>query len=506
MSETRIVDVDVVGVEMRGGNTVHGFAATYGTLSEDLGGGRRETIKPGAFRDVVGGDVRGLLNHDASQVLGRTKSGTLRLFDEPQGLRFELDLPESPLGENMRTAVARGDIDGASFSFEVGDESWDGDVRTIETVKALHDISLASYPAYPSTSLELRTRQKENTMAEEATAETEVSTTSNEPEEEQRTQTSTGTFRVTERDQAPVESRTLWGKFQAAGFQPGGQRTELTWGDYSSAWENRAITMGTTTLDLYSARQIIGGPFPYDTRWAWPAFQQVPVDAATTAVNILSETSRTLIAGGTAVRAINAVTSKPEVALTVTSTPTELKQIAAVVAGVPNIVLKQAGIESIIANDLRLSYGDGLDFHVCAGINTAGTQTLATDPLLNVIRRCITVLRSSGFNPDTLLLTPANSETLDTFTTGGTAGWPGAYAFGAGQFGPSQVFGLQTRVSKSIGQPVVLDSAAFGKVYASPVSLASFEENAGLTNTSLVRFEGNAVLGIERLTAAVRIT
>ena len=31
------------------------------------------------------------------------------------------------------------------------------------------------------------------------------------------------------------------------------------------------------------------------------------------------------------------------------------------------------------------------------------------------------------------------------------------------------------------------------------------DENAGKTNTSLVRFEGNAVFGVERQTAAVRI-
>lgn len=504
MSETRTIDVSVENIDTRG-KTVHGYAAVYDTLSEDLGGGRRERIAPGAFAGVVGSDVRALLNHDPNEVLGRTKSGTLRLFDEPRGLRFELDLPDSPLGENMRTAIKRGDIDGASFQFEVGDESWDGDTRTIQSIKALHDVTLATYPAYPAASIELRTRETK-VMEDETKVEGEAEVSSVEPEAEQRTKPSAGTFRVTERDQGGLESRTLWGAFEQAGFTPGGGRAEISWPAFMGAVENRAITIGTTTLDAISGRFFQAPPLPYDNRWAWPALQSVPVDSATTSVNVLTETARTLIAGGTAVRAINATSSKPEVALTVLNVATELKQIAGVVAGIPNIVLAQQGIESLIANDLRLSYGDGLDFHVCAGLNTAGTQTLATDPLLNVIRRCVTVLQSSGFAPDTLLLTPANSETLDTFTTGGTAGWPGAYAFGAGQFGPRQVFGMNVRVSKNIGQAVVLDSRAFGKVYASPVSLASFEENAGLSNTSLVRLEGNAVLGIERLTAAVRIT
>ena len=50
-----------------------------------------------------------------------------------------------------------------------------------------------------------------------------------------------------------------------------------------------------------------------------------------------------------------------------------------------------------------------------------------------------------------------------------------------------------------------MDSQAFGKFYAGPVSLARFEENAGKTNSSLVRLETNAVFGVERQTAAVRI-
>jgi hypothetical protein len=107
------------------------------------------------------------------------------------------------------------------------------------------------------------------------------------------------------------------------------------------------------------------------------------------------------------VRAINDVTNKPEVATTVTSQGTAVKTVAIVVSGVPNIMLQQNNIESIIGNDLRLTYSEGLDWIVKQGLATAGTQTLSTDPLLSVVRRSVSVLWAAGYNPDTLIVTPA---------------------------------------------------------------------------------------------------
>lgn len=156
--EQRTIDVDVADVDTRG-RTLYGYAAVYGAESADLGG-FTERIAAGAFAEVLrtSPDVRGLLNHDVSQILGRTRSGTLRLFDEARGLRFELDLPDSPLGENVREAVRRGDIDGASFRFKVGRDSWLDRTRTIEQVAELQDVTVATIGAYPSASVELRTR------------------------------------------------------------------------------------------------------------------------------------------------------------------------------------------------------------------------------------------------------------------------------------------------------------------------------------------------------------
>jgi hypothetical protein len=85
--------------------------------------------------------------------------------------------------------------------------------------------------------------------------------------------------------------------------------------------------------------------------------------------------------------------------------------------------------------------------------------------------------------------------------TGGSAD----FTFGPAQFAPGMLFGLKRIESKVLAAPVVLDSTANGKLYLSPISLARFEENAGRTNTSLVRLEGHAAYGVERTAAAVRI-
>jgi len=96
-----------------------GYAAKYNSKSTDLGG-FREQIAPGAFDKALreNADVRALKNHDANYVLGRTKSGTLRLSTDSVGLRFTVDLPPTQYAMDLHTAVKRGDMDQCSFAFK----------------------------------------------------------------------------------------------------------------------------------------------------------------------------------------------------------------------------------------------------------------------------------------------------------------------------------------------------------------------------------------------------
>lgn len=501
--EQRTIDVDVQALDTRG-RTVVGYASVYDVLSHDLGG-YREKIAPGAFADVMDADVRALLNHDPNEVLGRTKSGTLRLFDEQRGLRFELDLPDSPLGANVRESVRRGDLDGASFRFVVGDEDWAGEVRTVTKVRELLDVTLATFAAYPSASVELRTRpNKEKTMDEATTLDGEATASPEERTQEAPARaagpSATGGLRVADASSGDSERRTLHGAFKRAGWEPG-KRAEVAWNEFVGASESRALTW-TGSADTMNMLPRDAGAFGADQRYAWPAFPQVAVDPGVTSVQVLTQTARTLPTAATVVRAIDAVTNKPEAASTLTLVPTSLKQLAAVQTGVPNVMMANNRIDSVIGTDLRLSINEGLDKLILDAIAGSGFQAPGTDPLLVSIRKAMTVIYANGYNPNLLILTPAASELLDTLQTSGTEKF---FVFGAGRFSPGDLFGLSVRVSKTVAAPAVVDSTALGRLYVSPVSLASFEENAGRTNSTLVRMEMNGVFGVERQNAAVRI-
>lgn len=143
--------------------TLVGYAAVFNSMSEDMG--FREIIAPGAFKRALkeGQDVRALTNHDSQYILGRTKSGTLRMKEDDHGLLIECDPPDTTYGRDLMESVARGDIDQMSFSFRCITDKWemrDGvALRTLVDVD-LYDVSPVTFPAYPATEIGLRSFEK----------------------------------------------------------------------------------------------------------------------------------------------------------------------------------------------------------------------------------------------------------------------------------------------------------------------------------------------------------
>lgn len=136
-----------------GSTTIIGHAAVFNQMSSDLGG-FREIIAPNAFENVLTDDVRALINHDPNLLLARTTSGTLNLAQTNEGLQYSFDVPDTTYGRDLIISMERGDISQSSFAFTIEEDSWetteDGEIRTINKVKQLYDVSPVTYPAYPS--------------------------------------------------------------------------------------------------------------------------------------------------------------------------------------------------------------------------------------------------------------------------------------------------------------------------------------------------------------------
>ncbi|HDR3483930.1 TPA: HK97 family phage prohead protease [Bacillus pacificus] len=138
---------------------ITGYAAVFNSKT-NIGGWFDEVIEPGAFARSLSenSDIRALFNHNWDNVLGRTKSGTLRLEEDEKGLKFEIELPNTSVGRDLAESMSRGDINQCSFGFWITEENWDYNVepalRTIKEVE-LYEISVVSIPAYDDTEASL---------------------------------------------------------------------------------------------------------------------------------------------------------------------------------------------------------------------------------------------------------------------------------------------------------------------------------------------------------------
>ena len=147
--------------EEAGEMIIEGYAALYNNET-DLGV-FRESIAPGAFDDVLKDDVRALINHDPSLILGRTSAGTLELTTDEFGLKYRVKLGGQQYAKDLYTSIKRGDISQSSFAFTIEDQTWSEDrsTRQVQKVAKLLDVSAVTYPAYASATVTARDKEEE---------------------------------------------------------------------------------------------------------------------------------------------------------------------------------------------------------------------------------------------------------------------------------------------------------------------------------------------------------
>lgn len=140
--------------------TIDGYFSVFGKETE-LWPGAYEEISPGAFDSTLGNDIRALINHDTTLVLGRNKANTLELKVDSHGLWGNIRInPNDTDAVNLYERVKRGDVDQCSFGFNIKDEEtvWrdDGTVKWIIKEIDLHEVSVCTFPAYDETGVQAR--------------------------------------------------------------------------------------------------------------------------------------------------------------------------------------------------------------------------------------------------------------------------------------------------------------------------------------------------------------
>lgn len=125
-----------------------------------------EEIAPGAFARTLreGKDVKVLWNHNSDIVLGSTQNRTAILREDDVGLFGSDEINEEDQdAKNGYARVARGDVRGCSFGFDIRamEESWDDDgtYRTRITEVELYEVSPCTFPAYSQTSISARNKE-----------------------------------------------------------------------------------------------------------------------------------------------------------------------------------------------------------------------------------------------------------------------------------------------------------------------------------------------------------
>lgn len=136
-----------------------GHAAVFEQLSVPMWGWR-EQIAVGAFDKTLSEspDVRMLWNHDSNLLLARTKSDTLTLGTDEEGLTVDADMAPTSYAKDLSELMQRGDLDQMSFGFWIIRDSVVTDEDTGDTIRTLLEISLqdgdvspVTFPAYPQT-------------------------------------------------------------------------------------------------------------------------------------------------------------------------------------------------------------------------------------------------------------------------------------------------------------------------------------------------------------------
>lgn len=163
------------------GRRISGKAISFDTESNDIG--FIEILHRGCISQelIDSSNIVFLYNHDYNQVIARANKGkgTLNIDLRDDGVYFDLEVPNTTMGNDLLENIRLGNITQCSFGFRYANEEGAykdekiGDVwyRNVYKIGELFDLSAVTYPAYDDTYV--NARMQERSKMEDKLKETE---------------------------------------------------------------------------------------------------------------------------------------------------------------------------------------------------------------------------------------------------------------------------------------------------------------------------------------------
>lgn len=175
--EKRFLDSDFEVRSENDNTVIEGYAARFDDETV-IGGQFAERVARGAFEGADMSNTVALFNHDWNMPLARVGKG-LELSVDEVGLRYRFELGEQSYAKDLAENIRMGNVSTSSFGFTVSDDEWerrDGmNLRTINSVGTLFDVSPTTQGAYPTTEVAIRSMEaaltEEPVVAEEVVEE-----------------------------------------------------------------------------------------------------------------------------------------------------------------------------------------------------------------------------------------------------------------------------------------------------------------------------------------------
>lgn len=169
------------------GRHISGKAISFDTQSNDIG--FIEILHRGCISQelIDSSNIVFLYNHDYNQVIARANKGkgTLNIDLRDDGVYFDLDVPNTTMGNDLLENIRLGNITQCSFGFRYANEEGaykdekidDVWYRNVYKIGELFDLSAVTYPAYDDTYVNARMQERskmEDKLKETEEIQTEV--------------------------------------------------------------------------------------------------------------------------------------------------------------------------------------------------------------------------------------------------------------------------------------------------------------------------------------------